>query len=172
VKKLIIIVCLVLTLGLGVVLLAKRVRAVAGSSLTWDASLLFLGFTNHPAGSFAVFCLSNSTWAHIACVPQAIEQAKAGTWARTPLTGAGSRALRDWIGFRDELKPGEAFTFQLPRPTNGAAWRVILTCQEQSPVVDPVYDTVRHLTDTNAMNNQLRQFSGRRYDVTSPEVAE
>jgi hypothetical protein len=135
-----------------------------------DASLLLLGFTNRPAANSAIFFLTNNTRAHLACIPEAFEQIQAGTWVRTSLTGYGSRVVRNWVGVKEELLPHEAFTFSVPPPTNGGTWRLIFMCQEQTQVVDPVVDTVRHITDTNAMKTQLRQFSGRRYDVTSPEV--
>ncbi len=70
------------------------------------------------------------------------------------------------------MEPSEAFTFMVSPPSTGRAWRRLFMCQEQKLVVDPVTDTVRHLTDTNAIKTQLRQFSGRRYYVTSPEVAQ
>jgi hypothetical protein len=119
-----------------------------------------------------MFCLTNGTRAHIVCVPEAIEQVSAGAWVRTPLTGGARRPGRDWIGVQEELRAGEAFTFLVPPPTTGAPWRLVFVCQEQSPVVDPVTDTVREHTDTNAMITELRQFSGRRYYVSSPEVGE
>jgi hypothetical protein len=132
---------------------------------------MLLGVTNLPSGSFAIFCLSNSTGTHIACVPEAFEQPGAGVWVRTPLTGRASRAVRDWIGVPEELKPGEAVTFMVPPPTTSGAWKLVFMCQEQAPLTDPITDTVRHLTDTNAARVQSRQFSGRRYYVTSPEIA-
>lgn len=170
-KRLLIIACLVLALGGCVVLLARRAAAVR-ASLPQNATLLLFGVTNLPAGSFAVFCLSNVTTMHLACVPEAVEQVRAGGWVRMPLTGRATRALRDWIGLREELKPGEGFIFLVPPPTTNGTWRVVFMCREQAPLIDPVTDTVRHLTDTNAMKTQLRQFSGRRYYVTSPEVAQ
>jgi len=106
-------------------------------------------------------------------VPEAIEQGGAEAWARTrltPMTGKAS-AVRDWIGLQEELRPGEAFIFLVPPPTTIGAWRMVFMCQEQAQVIDPVTDTVRHFTDTNAMKTQLRQFSGRRYYASSPEVA-
>ena len=117
-----------------------------------------------------MFCLSNSTMAAIGCVPEAFEQFTTDAWVRTPLTGRWSSAARDWIGVREQLKPGEAFTFLVPSPTTVGAWRLVFMCQEQAQVIDPVMDTVRRLTDTNAIKTQLRQFSGRRYYVSSPEV--
>jgi hypothetical protein len=123
--------------------------------------------TNLSAASFAVFCLTNGTRMHFVCVPQAFEQVRASAWVRTLLT-----RRRDWIGVREELKPGEGFTFMVPPATTNGTWRLVFMCQEQARLIDPVTDTVRHLTDTNALKTQLRQFSGRRYYVTSPEVAQ
>ncbi len=169
-KRLIILACIVVALGVSVVLLARRGSVAARPVPARDASLLLLGVTNLPTGSSAVFLLRNSTGTHIACVPEAIEQRIAGAWVRVPLTGKAS-AVRDWIGLQEELKPGEAFTLLVPPPINGTSWRLVFMCQEQSQVVDPVTDLVKHLTDTKAVKNQLRQFSGRRYYISSPEVA-
>jgi hypothetical protein len=172
-KTPVIVACLVLALALTVVLLIRRggVVAVAGSAPSSDASLLLLGPTNLPAGTFARFCLSNSTRQRIACVPEAVERLTGGSWVRTPLMGGGSGAVANWIGLKEELKPGEGFTFLVPPPTNAGPWRLVFMCQEQFPVVDPLTDTMRHLTDANAMKTGLRQYSGRRYHLTSPEVS-
>jgi hypothetical protein len=161
---------LVIALGVSILLLARRGSAVARQLPTRDASLILLGVTNPPTGGFAVFCLSNSTRAHIVCVPEALEQLTGAAWVRTPLSGRASRRVRDWIGVREELKPAEAFTFLVPPPTAVGPWRLVFMCQEQAQVIDPVTDTLRHLTDTNAVKTQLRQFSGRRYYVSSLEV--
>ncbi len=91
---------------------------------------------------------------------------------RTPLTGKARAAAGHWIGVQEELMPGESFTFLVPPPTTNAAWRLVFMCQEQQLVVDPVTDRVRHATDSAARESQLRQFSGRRYYVSSPEVAQ
>ncbi len=147
------------------------IRGCAGSPRSdRDASLLLLGFTNRPAPSSALFCLTNNSRAHIACVPEAFEQLNAGTWARTPLTGKASRAVRNWIGVEEELRPHQGFAFFVPPPTNRGPWRLIFMCQEQTQLVDPVVNTVRQVSDTNAIKTHLRQFSGRRYYVTSPAV--
>ncbi len=150
-----------------VVLLAWRAAAEPQ-----NATLLLLGVTNLPVGSLGVFCLTNGTTGHMACVPEAFEEASATGWVHRALGGRAKPAGRDWIGVREELEPGEAFTCMVPPPSPGRAWRLVFMCQEQQLVVDPVTDTVRHLTDTNAIKTQLRQFSGRRYYVTSPEVAQ
>ena len=171
-KRVISVACLVLALGVIIALLAKRDSTTARLSPARDASLLFLGVTNLLTGSFAMFCLSNCTRAHIACVPEALELVSAGAWVRTPLTGRASHAVRDWIGVQEELRPGEAFTFLVPPPTTSGAWRLVFMCQEQAQVIDPVTDTVRHLTDAKTRETQLRQFSGRRYYTSSPEVAQ
>ena len=169
-KRLIVVACLVLALGVSILLLARRGSAVARQSPARDASLILLGVTNPLTGSLAIFCLSNSTTAHIVCVPEAFEQLDGAAWVRTPLSGRASYRVRGWIGVREELKPGEAFTFLVPPPTAVGTWRLVFMCQEQAQVIDPVTDTLRHLTDTNAVKTQLRQFSGRRYYASSPEV--
>jgi hypothetical protein len=170
-KKFIIVAGLLLALGVGIILLARRGGTVARSSPVQDASLLLLGGTNLPTGSFTIFCLTNGTMAHIVCVPEAIEQVSAGAWVRSPLTGKARRAVRNWIGVQEELRPGGAFTFLVPPPTNAATWKLVFMCQEQAKVIDPVTDTVNHITDAKSRATQLRQFSGRRYYPTSPEVA-
>ena len=169
-KRLVVFVCLVIALAGGFALLARR--GSPGRNLpAQNAALIFCGFTNLPAGSFAAFCLSNGTAAHFACVPEAFEQANAQGWLRAPLTTGSRRGPRDWMGVPEELSPGQAATFLVPPPASNGAWRLVLLCQEQARLVDPVTDTVRHLTDSNATATQLRQFSGRRYFVTSPAIA-
>jgi hypothetical protein len=79
--------------------------------------------------------------------------------------------VRDWIGVPEELEPGKAVSFMVPPPTTNGAWRLVFMCQERARLKDPVTDTARHLIDTNAAQVQDRQFSGRRYYVSSPEVA-
>ncbi len=148
-------------------LLARRAAAEPQ-----NGTLLLLGVTNLPVGSVAVLCLTNGTAGHIACVPEAFKEASATGWVHKALSGRGRPAVRDWIGVPEELEPGEAFTFMVRPPSTGRAWRLVFRCQEQQLVVDPVTDTVRHLTDTNAIKTQLRQFRGRRYYVTSPELAQ
>jgi hypothetical protein len=165
-KRLLTTVCLVLALGGIVLLLARRTRGPG------QASLLLLGVTNLPSGNFAVFCLSNGSGIDIACVPEALEQASANTWTRTPLTGRASLAVRDWIGVPEEVKPGQSVTFMVPPPSTNKSWRLVFLCQERARLIDPVTDTVHHLTDTNAMQTQGRQFSGRRYYATSPEFVQ
>lgn len=166
-KRLILIACLVFALVGSIV---KWGSVTARTSRAREASLQLLGVSNLPAGSFAVFCLSNSTGTDIACVPEAFEQPIAGAWVHTPLTGRASRTVRDWIGVPEELKPGKAVSFMVPPPTN-VAWRLVFMCQERARLIDPVNDTARHLIHTNAAQVQDRQFSGRRYYVSSPEVA-
>ena len=170
-KRLIIIACALLALAGGLALLVKLNRDAPRAALSRDASLQFLGVTNLPAGSFAVFCLSNCTAAHISCMPEAFELATQGAWARTPPSGKAGQIVRTWLGLREVLQPGEGFTFMVPPPTTNGSWRLVFMCQEQARLIDPVTDTVRHLTDTNAAKTKLRQFSGRRYYATSPEVA-
>ncbi len=86
------------------------------------------------------------------------------------LTGKALGLTRKWIGIPEELKPGEAITFMVPPPVTNGTWRLIFMCQEQKLLIDPVTDVVKHLTDTNAANHQLRQFSGRRYFLRTPDV--
>src|SRR5689334_6758035 len=73
-KRLIAGACLLIALVATVVLLARRGSSVARPLTAHDASLLVVGLTNFPKGSFAIFCLSNNTVAHIACVPEAFEE--------------------------------------------------------------------------------------------------
>ena len=167
-KTPILVACLVLALALMIVLLTRRGSAASGASSASGASLLLLGPTNLSTGSFVGFCLSNCTREEIACVPEAFEQQTQGEWVRAPVTASGSTGMRNWIGLKEELKPGGAFTFLVPTPTNAGLWRLVFICQERSSVVDPVTDTVRHLANTNARNT--RQYSGRKCHVTSPEV--
>lgn len=171
-KRWLIIVCLVLALGGSAVLLARRGSGSSRTSSSPDASLLLLGLTNLSAGTYAVFCLSNGTRMHIACVPEAFEQAGPSVGMRTTLSNLGGRNARDWIGVPEELKPGQSVTFMVPPPTTNKTWRLVFQCQERGVLVDPVTDAVRHLTDTNAMQTQDRRFSGRRYQVTSHDVAQ
>src|SRR5207302_2384008 len=111
-KKIIIIACITAALIMGVMLVLRRPTRGVRLSRPHEASLLFIGFTNVPTkGSYAIFCFTNSTRAHIVCVPDSVEQSTGGTWVRTPLTGRANRAVRDWLGIKEELVPGEAFTF-------------------------------------------------------------
>lgn len=171
-KRLIPVACLILALGVGIVLMAKRGSAVARLSPARDASLLLVRVPQPPTSGFARFCLTNGTRAHIACVPEAFEQTSAGTWVRAPLTGGAKRAVRDWVGVPETLGPGEATTFLVPPPTTPGPWRLVFMCQEQAQVIDPVMDAARDVTDAKARSTDLRQFSGRRYYITSPEVAQ
>ncbi len=171
-KRFLLIAGLVLAIGGVVVLFGRRGGDAVKPALPRDASLLLVGFTNLPSGSFAVFCLTNGTKAHFACVPRALEEFRGSVWVPTALTGPASRQLRNWIGLREELKPGEAFTFMVPPPTTNETWRVVFMCQEQMPLIDPGTDLARHLTDTKAVKSDLRQFSGRMYFVTSPAIGQ
>ena len=163
--------CLAAALGISAVLVLRQPAPQARPSHAEEASLLFVGFTNVPAkGTHAMFCLTNSTRAHLVCVPDSVEQATAGVWVRTALTGKASRAVRHWVGLKEELFPGEAFTFSVPPPTTNVAWRLVFLCQERARVVDGASDLLRHVTDTNAAAHQDRRFSGRRYFVMTPEV--
>lgn len=160
--------------GLLILLIYKclPINAQAGEPApTRDATFTLLGVTNIPAGHFVAFCLSNSTPAHFACFPQAIEVADTNGWRLISLTGKGSGRLRKWIGVPEELQPGQAATFMVPTLATKRAWRLVFGFQEQKPFVDPVTDAVRHLTDTNAAKYQDRQFSGRKYFLKTPEVA-
>jgi hypothetical protein len=165
--------CVALALCAFLGLLAIR-GCVVAPRFAKDASLLLLGLTNRSTANSAVFCLTNNTTAHFAYMPQALEQMKAGAWVSTPLNGNVSPAarnwMRGWIGLGNELRPHQALTLLVPPPTNNATWRLIFMCQEQAQASDPVFDTVKHLIDTNAMKNNLHRFSGRRYYVTSPEI--
>jgi hypothetical protein len=169
-KRLVIVAGVILAVGLVTVLLARRDSAAAHPPSVPDASLLFLSTTNLPGGSFVSLCLSDSTSQQIALVPEAFELRIADAWTRAPLTPGGRTAASNWSGLKNELKPGESCTFLVPPPTNAGAWRLVFMCQERSAMVDPVTDTVRHLADTNAAKTGLRQYSGRRYHVASPEV--
>ena len=79
--------------------------------------------------------------------------------------------MREWIGVPEELKPGQAISFLVPPPTNSQTWRLVFMCQEEKTLTDALTNIVRHLSDTNAARVQSRQFSGRRYSVTSSEIA-
>ena len=170
-KRLLTIVLLVLVVGAVVIFLFVRSGIRARASARQDASLLCLDMTNLPAGRFAVFSLTNGTGHHIVCIPEAFEQAKTNTWVRTSLTGRGSLQVRNWVGVREELEPGESFTFMVPPPITNGTWRLVFMCQERALVVDSVTDTARQLTDSKSRNNNLRQFSGRRYYITSSSVS-
>jgi len=172
-KRSISIVCLAVALVVGTVLVLRQSARGIRPSYLQDVLLRFVGFTNVPTkGQHAMFCLSNSTTAHIVCVPDSIEQSNAGAWVPTPLTGRARRTVRDWVGVKEELRPGEAFTFLVPPPTTNGAWRLSFLCQERAIITDAASDLVRHVTDTNAAAHQDRQFSGRRYFVTTPEVTQ
>jgi hypothetical protein len=154
------------------VLLVSRRPSGTPAALN-DASLLLIGFTNIPSkGRHATFCLTNNTTKHIAFIPDSREQMVAGAWQRTPLSGRARRAVRDWIGLREELSSHEAFTFYVQTPTNSGTWRLVFMCQEREPVKDGVRDVYQHVTDTNAAALQSRVFSGRQYFLRSPEVTE
>ena len=169
-KRVALIGCLVLLLGAIVVLLAKRLGFATGRSEPRDASLICLGVTKLPKGSFAIFCLSNSTGQDVACVPEAFEERNAGGWVRMPLTRGARGGVRDWIGVPEELRSGQGTSFLVPEPTTNSTWRLVFMCQERARLMDAVTDTARHFLDTNAAQVRERQFSGRRYYISSPEV--
>src|SRR5262249_11034332 len=150
-RRFVLVTCLIVVIcGCSVLLFWWGGLAGRNSQLQ-KASLRFLCLTNLPAGSFAVFCLTNCTRAHLACVPEALEQARTNGWVRTPLNGTASNALRDWVGVQEELGPHQGFTFMVPSRATTGTWRLMFECQEHTVLIDPVTDTVRHLTDTNAM---------------------
>jgi hypothetical protein len=172
-KKPIVIACFAVALIMCMVLVLRQRVTEVQPLHRQQALLLFVGFTNGSAkGDYAAFRLTNSTRAHIVCVPESIEQSNAGAWVITPLTGRAKRRVRDWVGVKEELRPGEAFTFLVPPPTTNGAWRLSFLCQERATLTDAASDLVRHVTDTNAAAHQDRQFSGRRYFVTTPEVTQ
>lgn len=136
-----------------------------------NASLLLVAATNTVSGPIATFVLSNGTPAHICCVPEAIERQTNGAWARMSLFGNGQRLTRKWKGVPEELQPKQAARFTIPAPWTNATWRLVFSCQEQRPVADRVADVVSHIKNATAAETNLRQFSGRRYSVTSAEVS-
>lgn len=170
-KKAVIIGCLILVLGAGILVIVQRGRSRAAPSRPQNAALLLLRPPAAASNSPVQFCLTNGTGARVACIPAALEQRSGEAWVRLPLTGGGSRALRGWVGVPEVLGPGEARNFTVPAPAATGAWRLVFMCQEQTAVADPVIDTARRLTDAKARSNGLQQFSGRRYEVTSPELA-
>jgi hypothetical protein len=171
-KRALIISGLVLILVVTVLLLFRRASGTPDASLSEDATVLLIGFTNISSkGKHAMFCFTNNTTTHIAFVPDSLEQKVEGAWVRTPLTGRAGRVVRNWIGLREELSPEGAFNFYVPT-TNGGTWRLVFMCHERARVRDSVSDVYRHVTDTNAAAVQSRVFSGRRYSLTTPEVNE
>ncbi|MFN7139359.1 MAG: hypothetical protein ACK4UN_08480 [Limisphaerales bacterium] len=131
-----------------------------------------LGTTNVSGQTVAAqFHITNQSDQILVCSPEAIEFLENGVWINKPLVGKAMwRASREWIGFREELKPHSAFTFTVPSPTNNLDWRVVVACQERAAVRDTVADIVSNVTATNAAQKNAQQFSGKRYSITTPAV--
>ena len=113
-----------------------RSRAMPG------ASLVFLGFTNLPAkGDGVLFCCSNDSAKRIYLGLEGFDTFSSGKWEKHRLdNGNGRGGLNDeakgWLdrfnGTPSPLGPSEAATFYVPSPAANTAWRVRLSCVEQT----------------------------------------
>lgn len=158
--------CFVVAFALLTVVVAKAADTNAPT-----ATLIFTGMTNSSSGKVARFVLTNGTSAHVVAMPIAFEYQTNNVWKQVPLLGNNYyRLIRRWTGLPEELRAGRAASFIVPPPYTNCNWRLIFNCQEQRPIIDTAHDTVRHFTATNAVQKGTRQFSGRHYLITSPEV--
>jgi len=169
VKRFVTIGCLLVCLIVALSLLWPH--GTADSKTQQSGSFVLLGFTNFPAaGRPAVFCLTNGTRSEFAYCPEAIEQRTKTGWItnRVPPWPSG------WIGLRSVLAPAQSITFYVPVVTSSVPWRLSLVCAESAGATERARNFVRSVRESICAGRETvsRTFSGRRYEILSPEVSE
>lgn len=146
-------------------------NAPASSKAQQTGPHLFLGFTNLPAaGRHAVFCLTNGTESEFAYHTEFIMESTETGWTtnRPPPWPSG------WIGLQSLLPPALSHTFYVPAPTSSFPWRLQFVCQPSAGWAERTRDFVSSVKASVAAGSPAwsRTFSGRRYEILSPEVSD
>ncbi|MDB6024328.1 MAG: hypothetical protein JWM68_551 [Verrucomicrobiales bacterium] len=133
----------------------------------------FLCFTNLSDGPHARLWFTNYTGSDIAVGAVALEFRHGETWTSNKLKVAMRKPILKGqtllLGWREEVKAREGFTFLVPLSPTNVPWRISFYCVERA-VLDPAKDVVKHLTDTNAAMHESKRFSGNRHMIKTPEV--
>ena len=134
-----------------------------------QASLSFLGYTNHPRlGLLGVFVLTNGHPYHIAWVASIPEFRTNGVWSRASrIEKAAEMPIDSPI-----LNPRGTATFLMQKPGGSNSWRVLVGCVRRDAserVAASIYRRLRH--DPIRVRGSLAGGRGVEY-VVGPEVAE
>jgi hypothetical protein len=159
------------------VVIATRLLRRSGSTeqqTPQGVTAISLGVTNAENGRrFAIFQLTNGTRTEVGFLIEAFEQLAPGEsnqWTRTTLRGAGRSWINEWSGaLKNMLAPGSTYTFAAPPPVTNAAWRIVFRCFERQALRDRSRELVLGFTNSSARNDRV--FSGRNYQVITPDVA-
>ena len=141
-----------------------------------QAMLTFLSYTNFgvPDGKrrvrydrFAAFCLSNASPLRATYGAESVEVWTEAGWQTNWLRGTPT----NWLHFSSGFGPGQSSIFLVPPPTN-SKWRIRLGLQEHATGWDGYRDRFDDYRVNRRNTTKREMFSGRRYELTSPEVTQ
>lgn len=160
----VVITCVILSLVFATLAFWRRGHLPEG-----QASLSFLGYTNHPRlGLCGLFFLTNGHPYHIAWVPASPEFRTNGVWSRSfRIEKAAEMPIDSPI-----IEPKGTATFLMEGPVGSNCWRVLVGCVRRDAyerVAASIYRRFWH--DRIRVPGSLARRRGVEY-VVSPEVPE
>lgn len=141
-----------------------------------QAVLTFLSYTDFGVpdgrrrvryGRFAAFCLSNASPLRTTYFAESIDVWTETGWQTNRLVGTPT----NWPHFGGGFEPGQSSVFYVPSPTN-SKWRIRIGFQEHATGWQGYRDRFEDYRANRDNTTKRETFSGRRYELSSPEVTQ
>lgn len=141
-----------------------------------QAILTFLSYTNFGVpdgkrrvryGRFAAFHLTNASPLRVNYFADSIDVWTEDGWQ----TNRQLMTPTNWPHFGTSFGPGESGVFYVPSPTN-SKWRIRLGFQEHATGWQGYRDRFDDYRANRGNTTKMETFSGRRYELSSPEVTQ
>ena len=180
-------------LVLCLILLMRRGSEANTSQASRGISLALHGLTNIPTkGDVAVFFVTNAGPEHTSFSPDAFEYLKAEVWVTNSLRNkrrdgwlvwqsesTGNPRRGKWVNMRSvSFKSGASGLIAAPMLVTNAPWRLHFHCVERATgsqgIADRASDLFLHTSSvvTNGSARNQMTYSGRQYELISPELSQ
>jgi hypothetical protein len=131
---------------------SRQVRAT-------ELEVRFVGFTNRPTGSAALFLFTNGTPRAVHVQTTALEAEIGGEW-ETVRTSPTNRLV-------GSFSAGKTFIWPLDIETTNKAWRLQVSCVEEAKGLARLLEATSELFYRIRTGTATSTFTGRSYSVTS-----
>jgi hypothetical protein len=127
------------------------------------------GFPDALKTPHAILCITNTTSVELAYSADSIDYLTSEGWSNNDIMSSWLSPLRH---FGDTLKPSEGRTILLPVSRSNLTWRLHFTIVEMAPNYPFNAIGISDLFRVAKTQNHTRTFSGREYELISPEISE
>jgi hypothetical protein len=145
--------------ALAVLVLVLWLSAPHRMAAPQDMAVVFVGFTNMPTGSAAVFLITNGTAREHHFEITRVEY--------KGYAQGGSGSPKPGQGLLGSLGPGQGIHWPVPVENTNVVWRLRLHCQEKATGLPGAIDKGKEVANRMKTGNTTHIFHGRQYEVTS-----